>query len=144
MKKIILVVLFIFFAIGLSLGFYYFLIILPEQHFLPENSVAVNWKDIKISTSENCKQIALSTDQEKDQYKSKLLSHTDVSEKEKGSAILISLTSNERESISVFLDPGTAKCWVIFVGDYNGNGEILFEDQVGNLKKTQVTSFQLP
>ncbi len=142
MKKIISVLLFILFSTSLGLGFYYFLIILPKQHSLPENSVAVNWKDIKISTSENCKQIALSTDQEKDQYKSKLLSYADVSEKEKGSAIIISLANNE--SISVLLDSGAAKCWVIFVGDSNGNGEILFEDQVGNLRKTQVTSFQLP
>lgn len=89
-----------------------------------------------------CKQIVLPTEEDKTQYISMIRLNANF-KSEVQIVSLVSMTDSESDTIKILRDPNSQKCWVVFAGDLNGNGEILFETNEDKIEKYQVNNFSI-
>lgn len=128
----------------LCVGFISFLLLNQQSDKINFNSTTVNWLDIEPKIINECEKKTIMNDEESKIYFLTLFNSTGQKVKydskrddffpEIGKAAYV-LDLNPKDDV---------KCWVVWVGDFSGNGVISYEKKAGGLKTLRIKSFPSP
>lgn len=142
-NKTVLIIFLTLLVTNLGLGFYYlYYIYLPQKYSLPsvpQGQPALDWTEAKNKILVNCRLNSLSDNQERTTYVSKVQSTKTVEQKRQSSFLsLMGIDNNEYTENTSF-----QKCWVVIMGNKNGEAEISYETLDGGAETIRVKNFPI-